>query len=92
MMFLVLAIMLAGIFVGYLLRSKKLLFVHRLIITLIWLLLFLLGMEVGSNETIVSQFPKLGFEAFVLAVSATFGSVCFAGLLWLFVRNKTEKG
>ena len=91
MMFLVLSFMLAGIAVGYLLRRKKISLIHRLVITLIWLLLFLLGVEVGSNETIVSQFPKLGFEAFLLAASATFGSVCFAGLLWLFVRNNTEK-
>ena len=91
-MFLVLAFMLAGIFVGYMLRSYKISIIHRLIITLIWLLLFLLGLEVGSNSTIVNQFGKLGFEAFLLAVAGTFGSICFAGLLWLFVRNKTEKG
>ena len=90
-MFLVLGIMLTGILVGFLLRSKKIGLIHQLITTLIWLLLFLLGAEVGTNETLVKQFGKLGFEAFLLAAAATFGSVCFAGLLWMLVRNKVEK-
>jgi len=53
------------------------------------LLLFLLGLEVGANETIVRQFGTLGFEAFLLAAGATLGSVVFAWILWLAVRNKT---
>lgn len=88
-MFTVLSFMFAGIAVGYLLRSKKIRFIHWVITTLIWLLLFLLGLEVGANETIVRQFGKLGFEAFLLAGAATLGSVVFAWILWLAVRNKT---
>ena len=91
MMLLVLAFMLVGIVVGYLLRKKKIRFIHRLIITLIWLLLFLLGIEIGVNDTLVSQFEKLGYEGFLLAAGGTFGSVCFAGLLWLAVRNKPKR-
>jgi uncharacterized membrane protein YbjE (DUF340 family) len=81
--------MFAGIAVGYLLRSKKIRFIHWVVTTLIWLLLFLLGLEVGANETIVRQFGTLGFEAFLLAAGATLGSVVFAWILWLAVRNKT---
>lgn len=80
--------MLAGIAVGYLFRSTKLSFIHRLIITLIWLLLFLLGVEVGANKTVIQQFGKLGFEAFLLALGGTIGSIVAAGLLWLSVRKK----
>ena len=87
-MFIVLGFMLAGIVVGYLFRQQKIRFIHRLIITLIWLLLFLLGVEVGVNDTVVQQFATLGFEAFLLASAGTFGSVIFAGLLWLTLRNK----
>lgn len=90
-MFTVLSFMFAGIAVGYLLRSKKIRFIHWVITTLIWLLLFLLGLEVGANETIVRQFGKLGFEAFLLAGGATLGSVVFAWFLWLAVRNKIVK-
>ena len=88
MMFIVIACMIVGIAIGYMLRRWKISFIHRLILTLIWVLLFLLGLEVGANETVIRQFGKLGFEAFLLAVGGTLGSVIFAWLLWLTVRNK----
>jgi uncharacterized membrane protein YbjE (DUF340 family) len=87
-MFVVIACMLAGIAFGYIVRRWKIRFIHGLILTLIWLLLFLLGLEVGANETVVRQFGKLGFEALVLAMGGTFGSAIAAWLLWLGVRNK----
>lgn len=88
-MFIVIACMLAGIALGYFFRQWKIRSIHKNILVLIWLLLFLLGLEVGANETVVRQFGKLGFEAFLLAVGGTFGSVIAAWLLWLFVRNKS---
>ena len=89
-MFIVIACMITGIVVGYLFRQYKLRFIHLLILTLIWLLLFFLGLEVGANETVIRQFGKLGYEAFLLAFAATLGSVIFAGLLWLTVRSKSK--
>jgi len=88
-MFIVITCMLLGIAVGYLFRNRKIRFIHRIILTLIWLLLFLLGLEVGSNENVIRQFGTLGFEAFLLAAAGTLGSVVFAWLLWLTVHNKT---
>ncbi|ADQ79884.1 hypothetical protein Palpr_1745 [Paludibacter propionicigenes WB4] len=88
-MFIVIACMLAGMATGYMFRRRKLGQVHRTILTLIWVLLFLLGLEVGSNETVVSQFAKLGFEAFLLAFGGTLGSVLLAWMLWLVVRKKS---
>ena len=88
-MFIVIACMISGIAFGYLIRRHKLRFIHRLILTLIWLLLFLLGLEVGANETVIRQFGKLGFEAFMLAFAGTLGSVIFAWFLWLIVSKKT---
>ncbi len=91
-MFIVLSFMLAGIIVGYLLRSKKIRFFQGLIITLIWLLLFLLGLEIGSNNDVISQFGKLGLEAFIIATGGTLGSVLAAKFLWKKVeRNKKDK-
>ena len=81
-MFVVLAFMIAGIVVGYFLRQRRLRFIHGFILTLIWLLLFLLGLEVGANETVVGQFGKLGLQAFLLASGGTLGSVIAAKLLW----------
>ncbi len=80
-MFIVIGCMLAGILVGFLLRKKKINFFQRLTITIIWLLLFLLGLEIGLNQAIVSQFGKLGLEAFLIASAGTLGSVVMAKLL-----------
>jgi len=90
-MFIVLGFMIAGIAVGYLLRHWKIRFIHGLILTLIWSLLFLLGLEIGANESVVSQFPKFGFQAFLLATGGTLGSVLAAWLLWLGVKNKSTE-
>ncbi len=82
-MFIVISCMIAGIGIGYLFRRYKFRFIHRIILTLIWLLLLLLGLEVGANEAVISQFAKLGFDAFLLATGGTLGSVIFAWILWL---------
>ncbi|MHB9055670.1 MAG: LysO family transporter [Paludibacteraceae bacterium] len=87
-MFIVLSFMLAGIVVGYLLRRNKINFIYELIITLIWLLLFLLGLEIGSNKDIVSQFGKLGLQAFLIATAGTLGSVIAAKFLWKHIEKK----
>lgn len=52
-MFTIIGIMLTGMLLGYLLRSKRLTWIHKVITLLIWLLLFLLGIDVGGNEAIV---------------------------------------
>lgn len=59
----------------------------RIVTWLIWLLLFLLGIEVGSNERIISALPTLGVEALVLSVAATLGSCLLAWGLWKIVRK-----
>ena len=59
-MFTIIGIMLTGMLVGYLLRSKRLLWIHKVITLLIWLLLFLLGIDVGGNETIIRILHAIG--------------------------------
>ncbi|MEI8273770.1 MAG: LysO family transporter, partial [Paludibacter sp.] len=61
-----------------------------LILTLIWALLFLLGIEVGMNDTVVRKFASLGLEAAVIAVAATLGSVVGAKLLWKSLKNQKQ--
>ena len=86
-MFTIITIMLSGMLTGYLLR--RLLFgrLGRVIAALIWTLLFLLGLEVGSNERIVSGLATLGLEALLITLAGTLGSVLAAWGLWRYTQR-----
>jgi len=101
-MFIVILFIFLGILSGYLLRKKALAgdetkmegvarWQGRIVTWLIWLLLFLLGIEVGSNDRIISALPTLGVEALVLSVAATLGSCLLAWGLWKMVKGGTER-
>ncbi len=90
-MFTVIALMLAGMAAGFLLHKHRLGFIQPAITLLIWVLLFLLGMEVGGNEAIVRGLHTIGLEALVLTLGGTLGSVLAAKALWQTVERK-EKG
>ena len=61
----------------------------RIVTWLIWLLLLLLGIEVGSNEMIVRSLPTLGVEALLLSSAATLGCCVLAWMLWRVSKNNT---
>lgn len=90
-MFTVLLIMLCGIVAGRLLRGRGRSFVSRAITVLIWLLLFLLGIEVGANPRVVGSLGSLGVEAAVLAVFAVLGCAVLCRLLFRERRVKEEQ-
>jgi uncharacterized membrane protein YbjE (DUF340 family) len=81
-MFTVIGIMFVGIGLGYLLRRQSLPWINKAITALIWLLLFLLGIEVGHNEQIIRSLPTLGVEAFAIAIVCVLGSCLAAWGLW----------
>ena len=101
-MFIVILFIFLGIFSGYLFRKKVFAsgetrlegvarWQGRLVTGLIWLLLFLLGIEVGSNDRIISALPTLGVEALVLSVAATLGSCLLAWGLWNTLKGGAER-
>ena len=58
----------------------------------IFLLLFILGVSIGSNSLIVNNLGKFGWQAIVLAVSGVLGSLIAARLvLQLFFRKGGEQ-
>lgn len=67
---------------GYLSRKRDLKKIHQIITLLIWLLLFILGIEVGSNEQIIKGLHTIGLEAVILTLGGTLGSVIAAWALW----------
>ena len=48
----------------------------------IWILLFLLGIDVGGNESIIIGLHTLGLEAIIITVAAVAGSTLCAWGLW----------
>ncbi len=90
-MFIVITLMLAGILAGWLLRGRRIQVVRRAITPLIWLLLFLLGVEVGGNERIIRSLHTLGLEALAIATGATLGSVLAAWGLWKAVAGRGKE-
>lgn len=90
-MFVIIGIMFGGIGIGYLLR--KIAFLQKLntsISITIYLLLFLLGISVGNNKTIVNNLGTLGLESFLIAFAGTLGSVIAAWLVYRFFFKKKE--
>lgn len=90
-MFTVIGIMFAGIGLGYLMRRQSIPWINKVITALIWLLLFLLGIEVGHNEQIIRSLPTLGIEAFSIAIACVSGSCITAWALWKHINHKKEK-
>ena len=78
---------------GYVLRNWSILQKTEKTISLtIFLLLFILGVSIGSNSLIVNNLGKFGWQAIVLAVSGVLGSLIAARLvLQLFFRKGGEQ-
>lgn len=94
-MFSVILFIFLGISSGYLLRKKRSRSCtkvqtakDKVITVLIWLLLFLLGVEVGGNEQIIKALPMLGVEALLLSVAGTLGCCVLAWALWKIAGGK----
>lgn len=98
-MFIVVLFIFIGIAVGYLLRKSKRERLYEAVTKglppvttwLIWLLLFLLGIEVGSNEQVIASLPTLGMEALVIASCAILGSCSLSFLLWKVIERRSNE-
>lgn len=74
--------MILGVAVGYALRRRRMPWLPHAVTAMVWLLLFLLGIEVGSNGGIIGHLHSLGVESLAIAVCATAGSVACSVWLW----------
>lgn len=89
-MFVVILVMMSGVLAGRLLRRRRLDFLPRVVMFFIWVLLFLLGVEVGSNPKIIESLSAIGIEAVVIAFAGTLGSVVLACILWRYVDKRRK--
>ena len=76
--------MILGIIIGYGLRRIS--FLRKVEVSIsytVFLLLFVLGVTIGSNRLIVDNLFSFGWQAALLALSATVGSILASKLMAL---------
>lgn len=86
----------ASIAIGYLLSRMSAFPVLRRLTDIsttivIYLLLFLLGAQTGSNEEVLSNLAAIGLDALLLALAGTVGSAFAAWLLYRYHRDFSLK-
>lgn len=89
----VLLIMTAGIVIGWFLHKKEkfLKVINELTNWAIFLLLFLLGLSVGTNDKILQNFDQIGFQAIAITLFAVMGSVLVSWLTYILFFKKDER-
>lgn len=81
-----------GIVIGYWLRNQAFVkYSGMLLSVIIMLLLFFLGVSVGANEQVISNFSVIGKDAFIITVGGTLGSVLCAWIVYVKFFNKQKK-
>ena len=77
--------------VGYLLRGKRLAYVGTAVTVLIWALLFVLGVEAGSNPQVIHGISDLGLEALWLSLAGIAGTLLLSWALWQWIKRGKER-
>ena len=72
----VLLLLIVSVAIGFLLRGwRQLRILEHTSTWTVWLLIFVFGISLGSNDTIIKDFPHFGLTAFVIALAGIVGSV-----------------
>ncbi len=82
--------MAGGMLLGFLLRAKQRIVSgnEKLITYAIYLLLFMMGVSIGSNEQIMNSLSTLGIVALIVSMGAIIGSILTGFLVFkLFFKN-----
>lgn len=89
-MLLIIICMFTGIVLGAVFRKRVRFPMRHVISSLVWVLLFMLGVSIGDNEALLGSLSRIGTQALVIGVCATLGSVIAAWLLWLFIKRRVS--
>lgn len=83
-MFTVIIIMLTGMLIGHFITEQKkiLSIVDKLTNYAIYLLLFILGLSVGTDNRIMDNLHTIGLSALVIACASVLGSVLIAYIIY----------
>ncbi|MBQ0122202.1 MAG: LysO family transporter [Bacteroidales bacterium] len=81
-----------GFGAGLLLRGRVKLPTGTITLISICLLLFFLGMEIGSDKELISNLPTMGLTSLIVSVGGILGSSVLAKVLSIIIqRNKARK-
>lgn len=81
--------MLLGITVGFILRNNiKSTLINHLIFGVVLLLLFLMGLSIGTDHKLISVLPSLGLQAIIISFFSTFGSIISGWIIWIKLFKK----
>lgn len=86
-MLIVIGLMICGILIGFRFRKRNLKYISSWITVAIWILLFLLGIQVGGDPKIMDNLTAIGGEALWLTLGAVGGSVICAWGVYRFFFN-----
>ena len=89
----ILVVLSAGILFGLLIvgKPKWHLFNNHLLNWAIYMLLFLLGISVGTNREVIQNIGKIGYEAIAISIISIAGSVLLSAILFKFLFKQDEK-
>ena len=80
-MLITIIILVAGFLAGLLLQGRVKLPTGMITLISICLLLFILGLEIGSNQELLGNLPSMGLIALLVAVFTLLGSITLTKLL-----------
>ena len=81
--------MLLGITVGFILRNNiKSTLINHLIFGVVLLLLFLMGLSIGTDNKLISVLPSLGLQAIIISFFSTCGSIIAGWIIWIKLFKK----
>lgn len=78
--------LIAGLFLGYLLRERKKVNLTKATLGIILILIFSLGFTIGSNNELLGSMSSVGLSALLMALLAIGFSVLFVALIRRRVR------
>lgn len=84
----IIALLIAGIFLGRLLRPVKILrHLDKSTTLTVWILIFVFGLTLGANPSISEDIGRFGLKAAAIALSGVAGSVA---AVWLYSRKANK--
>ncbi len=90
-MYIALGFMFLGMIIGRFLRNIIKFSLSKFIMSVVCLLLFVLGIELGFNDELISKFAQIGVVATIISLLGVVGSCIMAGIFYKFIVKKGGK-